>query len=71
MPKLPKGDLLGGLSEIKAAAEAMRDAVKIIADCKDTVERHDEAINAHEKQLESLEKRYSELLYHVGQLSRR
>lgn len=69
--KLPKGDFLGGLSDIKTAAEAMRDAVQIVADNKAKLEQHDGTINAHDRQLESLEKRYSELLYRVGELSRR
>lgn len=69
--KLPKGDFLGGLNDIKTAAEAMRDAVHIVADNQAKLEQHDSTISAHERQLESLERRYSELLHHLGELSRR
>lgn len=69
--KFPKGDILGGLNELKAAAEAMRDAVQYIEDNKTKLEQLQQIISAHEQQLESLEKRYSELLYRVGELSRR
>lgn len=67
-PNLP--DMLGGLDELKKAAEAMRDAVRMIEVNREQLQQQQEQIEAHERQLNSLEKRYSDLLYAIGEMRR-
>lgn len=67
IPKVNMPDFLGGLNELKAAAQALRDAVEIIADNRKRLCELEQDREAIMRQLESLEKRYSELLYAVGE----
>lgn len=65
-PNLP--DMLGGLDELKKAAEAMRDAVRMIEVNREQLQQLQEQIEVHERQLNSLEKRYADLLYAIGEM---
>ena len=70
IPTMNIPNLTAGLTDMKAAAEALRDAVGMIAENRERLDSQASMLNNHEQQLESLEKRYSELLYIVGELRR-
>lgn len=70
MPKVNVPDFLGGLNELKSAAQALRDAVEIIADNRNRLDDLEREKDFMSQQLESLEQRYSELLYAIGESRR-
>lgn len=60
--------LLSGLSEVKQAAEVMEKSIGQISGDRARLTNLEESVVSIEKQLESLEHRYSELLYFIGEL---
>lgn len=60
--------LLSGLSEVKQAAEVMEKSIGQISIDRARLTNLELSVVSIEKQLESLEHRYSELLYFIGEL---
>lgn len=60
--------LLSGLSEVKQAAEVMEKSIGQISGDRARLTNLECSVVSIEKQLESLEHRYSELLYFIGDL---
>lgn len=60
--------LLSGLSEVKQAAEVMEKSIGQISGDRARLTNLEESVVSIEKQLESLEYRYIELLYSICEL---
>lgn len=69
--KLSPKAILGDLTQLQDAAKALNDAVKLIGDNRQRLEVVESAVLRIDRQLESLERRYSELLFILGDIKRR
>lgn len=69
--KLSPKAILGDLTQLQDAAKSLNDAVKLIGDNRQRLEVVESAVLRIDRQLESLERRYSELLFTLGDLKRR